>query len=52
MDVPAVALETIDVVERDGEPILVTRKGIGIVRIEPVDEVTMALFESGNVTAG
>jgi len=51
-DLPEVALETIDDVERDGKPILVTRDGKGIVRIEPVDEATMALVNSGNVTAG
>jgi antitoxin (DNA-binding transcriptional repressor) of toxin-antitoxin stability system len=52
MDLPEVALETIDEVERDGQPILVTRNGKGIVRIGPVDEATMALFQRRDVTAG
>jgi antitoxin (DNA-binding transcriptional repressor) of toxin-antitoxin stability system len=35
-DLPAIALEVIDEVERTGERVLVTKDGIPAMRIEPV----------------
>ena len=46
LDLPAVAMQVLDEVERTGEPIVITKNGVSAVRIEPIDEATRSEYEA------
>jgi len=46
LDLPAVATEVVDEVHRTGEPIVITKNGVPTLRIEPVDDATLAEFSA------
>ena len=43
-DLPSIAIEIVDEVQRTGKSIVITKNGLPALRIDPVDEATMAEF--------
>lgn len=44
-ELPPIAIEVVDEVNRTGESVLITKNGIPAVRIDPIDAVTQAEFD-------